>query len=64
VDTATPDAFVGARVVTVPLRNVPLAPLLGAVNVTVVPETSTGLPLASSIVAVKGFVKAVPTDAL
>ena len=36
---------------------VPLAPLAGAVKVTTVPETRTGLPLASSTVTPKGVVK-------
>lgn len=39
VAVATPLALVVALVVIVPLANVPLAPLLGAVNVTVAPLT-------------------------
>jgi hypothetical protein len=61
VVVATPLVLVVVESVSVPLRKVPLAPLAGAVNVTVVPPTSTGFPCESSIVALRGFVKAVPT---
>jgi len=48
-----------AESVFVPFKKVPLAPLAGAVKITVVPDTSTGFPCESSIVALKGFVKLV-----
>lgn len=54
VTDATPDAFVTA---VLPAGNVPLAPVGGAVNVTVRPDT--GLPLASVTVADSGAVKVV-----
>jgi hypothetical protein len=63
LEVATPAAFVRAAVVIVPLANVPLAPLAGAVNVTEVLAVSTGLPCESSIVAARGLVNAVPTEA-
>ena len=49
--------------VIVPLAKVPEALLPGAVKVTVVLAINTGFPLASSTVALKGLVKAVPTVA-
>jgi hypothetical protein len=60
---ATPPPFVRA---TPPPLKVPLCPLLpvAAAKFTVVPLTSTGLLNWSSIVALNGFVKAVPTAAL
>jgi hypothetical protein len=45
------------------LANVPEVPLAGAVKTTEVPEVSTGLPFASSTVALSGVAKAVPTVA-
>ena len=56
-EVATPLAFVVAVVVAVPLANVPLAPLAGAVNVTTTPLT--GLFPASTTVATKGAANAV-----
>jgi hypothetical protein len=55
-DVATPDAFVMA--VVTPFANVPLAPVDGAVNVTVTPES--GLLPASRTVASRLDAKAVP----
>ena len=59
---ATPDAFVVAMAVRAPPVNVPLAPVLGAVNVTVTPLT--GLPPASFTVACSAVAKAVLITAL
>ena len=53
-DVATPDAFVVA--VFPPTAKVPLAPLPGAVNVTVAPLT--GFPPASLTIAASGAAKA------
>ena len=53
-DVATPDAFV--VVVSPPRAKVPLAPLLGAVNVTVAPLT--GFPPASFTIAASGAANA------
>ena len=61
-DVATPLPFVVAVVEVVPFANVPLAPLLGAVNVTTTPLT--GLLLASIAVATSGAPKAVLIGAL
>lgn len=57
VAVATPLAFVAAMVVFVPLANVPLGPLAGAVNVTVTP--GTGLLLESFTVTASAFAKVV-----
>ena len=54
-DVATPDAFVVA--VFAPPAKLPLAPLLGGVNVTVTPFT--GFPLAFFTVTTKGARKGV-----
>jgi hypothetical protein len=54
---ATPDAFVAAMIVAVPLLKVPEAPAPGAVNVTFTPLT--GLLPASFTVTANGFVNAV-----
>jgi hypothetical protein len=54
--------MVVAVVVAVPLANVPLAPVLGAGNVTVTPGTP--LPLPSLTVAWNGVAKAVLITAL
>ena len=51
-------------VVTVPGAKVPPAPLPGPLKATVVPETSTGLPCASSTVTTSGLPKADPTEVL
>ena len=59
---ATPLAFVVAFAVVDPLANVPLAPVPGAVNVTVIPLT--GLLLASLTVAASAVPKFVFTDVL
>src|SRR5437016_2093930 len=59
-DVATPDAFVVA--VFAPPAKLPLAPLLGGVNVTVTPLT--GFPLASLTVTTKGAGKGVLIAAL
>jgi len=64
VAVATPPPFVVAEVVSVPLAKVPLAPLAGAANVTVVPDTRTGLPCESSIVALNVVTNVAPTVAL
>jgi hypothetical protein len=62
---ATPLVLVTTVVVLPPPdANAPLAPLAGAVKVTLVPPTSTGLALASSMVALKGVVNVAPTAAL
>jgi hypothetical protein len=61
VAVATPEVLVEATVVLVPLTNVPLAPLAGAVKVTDVPATRTGLLLESSIVTLNAIPRAVPT---
>ena len=59
---ASPCESVTAVTTLVPLElNVPLAPVAGAVKVTVVPATSTGFPLASSMVAPRCEGKAVLT---
>jgi hypothetical protein len=58
-EVATPAAFVLAEAVFEPPANVPLAPLVGALNVTVVP--ATGLPKESATVACNGLGKAVFT---
>jgi hypothetical protein len=55
---ATPDPFVAAVIVAVPLLKVPDAPLPGAVNVTFTP--ATGLPTASFTVTANAFANAVP----
>jgi hypothetical protein len=60
LDVATPLAFVTA--VFTPPAKVPLAPLPGAVNITVRPFS--GLPPASVTVAAKGAAKAVLISAL
>lgn len=62
VAVATPDVFVVAVVVLVPLANFPPAPLAGAVNVTVTPLT--GLLEASTTVAARFVVYAAPMVAL
>src|SRR5271154_791968 len=49
-------------IVAVPLLNVPLAPLPGAVKVTVTPDM--GLPLAALTVITSGLAKALPTVAV
>jgi hypothetical protein len=54
---ATPDAFVATVMVVVELLNNPLAPLLGAVNITFTP--GTGLLMESRIVTASGFANAV-----
>ena len=59
---ATPLLFVVAVVAVCPPANVPLAPLAGAVNVTVTPLS--GLLLASLTVAASAVAKAVFTVAL
>ena len=59
-EVATPDAFVVA--VFAPPAKLPLAPLLGGVNVTVTPLT--GFPLASVTVATSGAPKAVSSFVL
>jgi hypothetical protein len=64
VAVAMPLPFVVVEVVSVPFRKVPLAPLPGAVNVTVVPGVSTGFPCESSTVALKVVANAVPTGVL
>jgi len=56
---ACPLASVAPRMVAVLLLNIPLAPLLGAVKVTVTPLT--GLPKPSCTSATKGFANAIPT---
>jgi hypothetical protein len=61
-EVATPPALLVAVVVAVPLANVPLAPLAGAVNATTTPLT--GLLLASVTVATKGAPNAVLIVAL
>ena len=60
---ATPLALVVAAVVLVVLTNVPLAPVVGAVNVTDVPVARIGLPWASSTVALNGVAKVALTVA-
>jgi hypothetical protein len=60
VAVATPLELVFPVVVFVVLRNVPLAPVAGAVNVTGVPAVSTVLPNESSTVAIRTVVKADP----
>ena len=59
---ATPDAFVVAVAVLAPPVNVPLAPVLGAANVTITPLT--GLPPASFAVACSAVAKAALITAL
>src|SRR5580704_253197 len=61
VELATPLAFVVSVSVLVPLANVPLAPVAGAVKVTVAPLIGFW-PL--STVAARGAANAVPTAAL
>ena len=61
VAVATPLAPVVACVVFVVLANFPLAPVVGAVNVTTTP--GTGLLLPSSTVTASTFPNAVPTVA-
>ena len=62
-DVATPLLeFVVSVSVACPFANVPLAPEVGALNVTAAPPT--GFPPLSSTVAVKGLGKAVPTGTL
>jgi len=61
-DVATPVELVVSVSVAVPLAKVPLAPLLGAVNVTDTPLT--GLPLLFVTVADSAVPKAAPTVAL
>src|SRR5215472_6887326 len=58
---ATPEALVVTVMVVLPLLKVPLAPLVGAVKVTLIP--TTGLPFASVTFAWRGVVKATPTVA-
>jgi hypothetical protein len=62
VAVAMPEEFVVAVVVVVPFANVPLAPALGAVKVTLTPET--GLPPLSFTVACKAVANAVLIVAL
>jgi hypothetical protein len=62
VAVATPDAFVTAVLILVPAAKVPLAPLLGAVNVTVNALIAT--LAASSTVTERGVGKAVLTATL
>jgi hypothetical protein len=64
VAVAMPLVFVAADVVVVPLTKVPLTPVAGAVNVTVVLATSTGFPSASSTVAANVVANAVPMAVL
>ncbi len=59
-DVATPDAFVVA--VFAPPAKIPLAPVLGAVNLTV--TLLSGFPLASVTVATSGALNAVSSFAL
>jgi hypothetical protein len=59
-DVATPDAFVVA--VFTPPAKLPLAPVLGAVNVTVTPVSA--FPLASITLATSGAPKAVSSFVL
>lgn len=59
VDVATPDAFVDAVAVALPPANVPLAPVEGAVKVTVAPDTP--LPFVSFTVACSVAANAVLT---
>ena len=59
---ATPEALVATTMVAVALENIPLAPALGAVKVTLTP--GTGLLAASFTVTASGLAKAVKTDAL
>ena len=61
VEVATPFAFVVSVSVFVPLANVPLAPVVGAVKVTAAPLTGCW-PLTT--VAASGTANAVPTAAL
>jgi hypothetical protein len=61
---AIPLAPVTAESMAVPLENVPLGPLPGAVKVTLVPAIRTGFPCESSTVALSGFVKSAPTIAV
>jgi hypothetical protein len=63
LEVATPAVFVKAAIAIVPPVKVPLAPLAGAVNVTEVLAMRTGFPWESSIVAARGLVNAVPTEA-
>jgi hypothetical protein len=58
---ATPEALVATVIVIVELLKSPLAPLAGAVNVTLTPDT--GLLLPSFTVTASGFANAVPTVA-
>ena len=53
VDVAIPEAFVVAVDVEIPPANVPLAPLVGAVNVTSIPETAA--PPAAVTIVSSGF---------
>jgi hypothetical protein len=62
VEVATPLALVVAVVVFVPFAKVPLAPVMGAVNVTVTPLT--GVEPLSRTVATSGAANAVLTAAL
>jgi hypothetical protein len=62
VEVATPLAVVVAVVVFVPFAKVPVAPVVGAVNVTVAPLT--GFEFLSNTVAARGSAKAVSTVAL
>ena len=61
-DVATPELLVCTAAVADPPANVPLAPLAGAVNVTVAPDT--GFPPASVTVATSGFANAALMGAL
>ena len=60
MEVATPEALVSA--VFTPLENVPLAPLAGAVKVTVTPFN--GLPPASFTITAKGKLNPVNTCVL
>jgi len=64
VATASPEVSVVAVVVSVLFAKMPLAPLAGAVNVTGVPPTGTGLPCESSIVALNGTLNGVLAEAV
>jgi hypothetical protein len=62
VEEATPLALVVAVVVFVPFTKVPLAPVVGAVNVTTTPPT--GFEFLSNTVATRGAANAVSIVAL
>ena len=61
-EVATPEEFVLTIAVAPPPANVPLAPEVGALKVTLAPEIK--LPLESFTVATNGFAKARPTSEL